>query len=390
MQQSPWVIVTGDFSLKGGMDRANFALADYVASQGVRVFLVTHFADSALKANPLVTLHLVPRPAGSVTLSSPLLDYAGRSLARKVQSRWPAAKVVSNGASCIWPGINWAHYIHHAWHPAAQTESLLRNGSAKLIQSFHRNREKAAYQKAKLILCNSNLTRAHLLQHFSVDPSRIRTLYLGSDPDFRPITLGERNAARSSLGIQSSRKIALFVGAIGRDRRKGIDTLVKAWKILCGDAGWDMDLLVAGAGDTDVLASEVARLGLQNRLRILGFSENVHQLLAAADLLVSPTRYEAYGLNVQEAICRGLTAMVSASSGIAERYPRDLEAMLIADPDDAIALANKLLQWRKCAQQWSLRFAPLGDVLRNYTWNDMAREFVALAETSNAEPRRAA
>jgi len=390
MQQPPWVIVSGDFNRKGGMDRANFALADYVASQGGKVFLVTHSADPELSSNPMVKVHLVPRPGGSVTLSSPFLDYSGRSVARKVQARWPAATVVSNGASCVWPGINWAHYIHHAWRPAAQAKSLVRDGSAKLIQSFHRKREKVAYLKARLILANSNLTRAHLLQHFSLDPSRVRTLYLGSDPACRPITLDERNTARLSFGIPGSRQVALFVGAIGRDKRKGIDTLVKAWKLLCNDPAWDVDLLAAGAGDTDALAIEVTKLGLQKRVRILGFSENVHQLLAAADLLVSPTRYEAYGLNVQEAICRGLSAMVSASAGIAERYPTDLNEMLIADPNDASALADKLREWRKHPEQWSLRFEPFGKMLRNYKWEDMAREFVALVETTSADSSHAA
>ena len=38
-------------------------------------------------------------------------------------------------------------------------------------------------------------------------------------------------------------------------------------------------------------------------------------------VLVSAPRHEAYGLNVQEAHCRGLPDLVSASAGVAERYP---------------------------------------------------------------------
>ena len=39
--------------------------------------------------------------------------------------------------------------------------------------------------------------------------------------------------------------------------------------------------------------------------------------------MVHPARYEAYGLGVHEAICRGLPAIVSAGAGIAELYPAD-------------------------------------------------------------------
>ena len=52
-------------------------------------------------------------------------------------------------------------------------------------------------------------------------------------------------------------------------------------------------------------------------------------LLAAADLLVSPVRYEAYGLNVHEALCRGAAVMVTRTAGVVERFDHDLEPSLL-------------------------------------------------------------
>ena len=46
--------------------------------------------------------------------------------------------------------------------------------------------------------------------------------------------------------------------------------------------------------------------------------EEAPAVLAACDALVSPTRYEAYGLAVHEALARGLPALVSRSAGIAD------------------------------------------------------------------------
>jgi len=67
--------------------------------------------------------------------------------------------------------------------------------------------------------------------------------------------------------------------------------------------------------------SEVANSGLQYRARFLGSTDRIPEVLAAADLLVSPVRYEAYGLNVQEAICRGVPAMVSRDAGMPNAIP---------------------------------------------------------------------
>ena len=58
-------------------------------------------------------------------------------------------------------------------------------------------------------------------------------------------------------------------------------------------------------------------------------------IFAACDLLIHPARYEAYGLAVHEALCRERPAIVTASAGVAERYPSDLSQLLLHDPDSA-------------------------------------------------------
>src|SRR4029078_13689650 len=129
---------------------------------------------------------------------------------------------------------------------------------------------------------------------------------------------------REKFGHHSKRPLIVFVGALGLDNNKGFDTLWSAWKILSNSSDWDATLVVAGAGKG--LGRWKARTmdgGLSDGVKLLGFIEQVGEWLAAADLLVSPVRYEAYGLNVQEAICRGVPAMVSATAGVAERYTDD-------------------------------------------------------------------
>jgi glycosyltransferase involved in cell wall biosynthesis len=194
------------------------------------------------------------------------------------------------------------------------------------------------------------------------------------------VTKEEKAAARESLGIPEGRPVGLFIGSIGHDRRKGFDVLLEAWRKLCSDSRWDVDLLLAGSGSAlGEIRQWVSEWKMENRIRILGFSDQVPKLLAAADVLVSPVRYEAYGLNVQEAICRGVPAIVSAGAGIAERYEPEYTPMLLPDPEDIDDLVARLREWRSNMPEWSSRFARFGEALRSYGWREMARCIVLTA-----------
>jgi len=384
-ERTPWVIVAAGFHRQGGMDRANLELALYLAERQHAVHLICHDIDSNLAGRPLVTVHRVPRPAGSFLLGSPLLDIEGRRVARAVVRNFPAATVVVNGGNCLWPGINWVHYLHRAWTPAAHAAPLWFSLKQRAAGRFDRRRERRAFQKARLIVSNSLLTSRQLNDYFQAENSRIRTLYLGSDPDWGPISPEERASAREAVGVPPTRLAAAFVGALGYDNRKGFDVLFEAWRQLCARPDWDVDLLVAGGGKAlGAWKARILQAGLQERIKFLGFSSQVKKILAAADLLVSPVRYEPYGLNVQEAVCRGVPALVSAAAGVAERYPHKLTPMLLPDPERVADLNERLTQWRGQVQHWKSAFESLGAELRLQSWRRMAEGFVRLAEEASA------
>src|SRR5579864_4171601 len=110
---SPWVLISGDFRRGGGMDRANLEMAQYLAEeQHAPVHLVSHFVESQLARHPLVTVHLVPRPAGLHIFGERFLNMRGQLVCKAICAREPGTRVIVNGGNCVWPGINWAHYVH--------------------------------------------------------------------------------------------------------------------------------------------------------------------------------------------------------------------------------------------------------------------------------------
>lgn len=375
----PWVLVAGSFHDRGGMDHANAELARFLLRRGTPVHLVSHYIAPDLTQAGAVA-HLVPKTANSFFVGEWRLAAAARPLLARLCAR-TAARVVVNGGNCPWPDVNWVHCVHHRWPPhdnGAPSWFRLKNRLAKRIA---RRREARALAVAGMVIANSERTRRDLREALGVPDERISVAYPGAASSFGPVDPEQRRAARSSLGQSESRPVVVFIGGLGYDLNKGFDTLWRAWRQLCALAAWNADLLVVGEGRR--LAqwrSAVAAAQLQSRVTFLGLTDRVAEVLAAADLLVSPVRYEAYGLNVHEALCRGVPAIVSAHAGVAERFAPELRDLLLRDPEDAGELAQRMLTWHRNREFWRAQIEPTARVLRAQGWHEMAERMVALCE----------
>jgi glycosyltransferase involved in cell wall biosynthesis len=384
-ERTPWVIVAGGFHQLGGMDRANAALAHHLLGSGTAVHLVAHEIDATLSAHPLVTAHVVPRPKGMPALAERLLGRAGSRAAQSVLRTNGDARVVVNGGNCPWPDINWVHALHAAWpvrDDGAPWWSRYRN---RRLKEIARHREREAITQARIVIANSEATRRGLQEHLALPGDRVRTVYLGSDPSWGPAGLQERQTSRAALGLPGDVPVVAFVGTLGSDLNKGFDVVWDAWKRLRASGRWDAHLVVAGGGwRLPRWQHEAARDG-QSSVHFLGFTPKIREVLAAADLLVSPVRYEAYGLNVHEALCRGLSVMVTRTAGVAERFDAAMADALLTVQISPEALAAKLSAWRGDIDGWRERAAPTAARVRARTWEHMAAEFVQAAGRS---PRR--
>ena len=112
---------------------------------------------------------------------------------------------------------------------------------------------------------------------------------------------------------------------------------------------------------------------------MLGYRNDVANLLAASDLLVSPTRYEPYGLNVHEALCRGIPAIVTRATGVGERYPSELQGWLLENPDDPIELESaisKIVDYPSSGALYRVPLERFAMELKSRSWRDMAEDIV--------------
>ncbi|HUS25271.1 MAG TPA: glycosyltransferase family 4 protein [Candidatus Binatia bacterium] len=371
----PWVLVSAAFVKTGGQDRANYALASFLARQGEPVHIVAHRIDADLEPAANIARHVAPRPLHSDLLGEPFLQWLGPRCAARLQRDRP--HVVTNGGNCAWPDVNWVHYVHAAYDRTGEGNALQRTRMLVTHRNWVRQ-ERKALLRARLVVANSQRTMQDLVDRVGVPKERIRVVYYGTDPQqFRPPVDGERAATRAALGWADSRPVALFIGALG-DRRKGFDTLFRAWERLAKTNGRGPLLVVIGRG---ALLPEwqrrVAAAGLGDAITFLGFRDDVPRLVRAADMLVAPTRYEAYGLGVHEALCCGLPAVVSADAGVAERYPAELQHLLLPSADEADDLARRIERCLSQPAEMAGLMRGFSAQLRARTWDDMARDIVS-------------
>jgi glycogen(starch) synthase len=133
----------------------------------------------------------------------------------------------------------------------------------------------------------------------------------------------------------------LYVGRI--DRRKGIDTAVRALAELPGDATLD----VVGSGDDDAereLRALVTELDLAERVRFTGIlaRDQLPARYADADVALFPVRWrEPWGVVPLEAMGVGRPVVATGRGGSGE-YLRDGFNALLFDAEDPAALAAQV------------------------------------------------
>src|SRR5207245_9277073 len=191
-----YLLVSGDFTPWGGMDRANYELAWHLAHRvGAQVHLVSHYVHPQLVGHANVIWHRVAKTLNSYQLAGPVLARKGCQVARSLKGQ--GAHVVVNGGNCPWPDVNWVHAVHAAWDnrdAGAPVWFRLKNRWAK---ASARRAEAKVLGMARVVLANSQRTRQHLIEHLAIPAERVHVDYLGIDPlASQPLTAAERTGVR--------------------------------------------------------------------------------------------------------------------------------------------------------------------------------------------------
>lgn len=150
--------------------------------------------------------------------------------------------------------------------------------------------------------------------------------------NFAETEVADHPASRAAENTPDDAKLILALGRLHPS--KAFDTLMRALVDVPGVYLW-----IAGEGpqraELEALRTE---LGLDGRVRFLGWRDDRAALLKAADLCVFPSRYEPFGTVFVQAWAQKVPLVTTASDG-PRQYVRDGSDGLVVAVDDVPALA---------------------------------------------------
>jgi glycosyltransferase involved in cell wall biosynthesis len=191
---------------------------------------------------------------------------------------------------------------------------------------------------AARVIAVSRAVREAWIERGGIEPGKI--VVVGNGVEAGAFAgLGEREAVRRELGIEPGAPLAVTVSVLREG--KGIEVLLDALPAVLADHP-AARFLVAGDGPLKaILAARAARLGVGEKVIWAGFRRDVPALLAAGDLFVLPSLWDAYPTVLLEAMAAGLPVVSTRAGGIPEIVDDPRTGRLVP-PGDAETLADAI------------------------------------------------
>lgn len=237
-----------------------------------------------------------------------------------------------------------------------------------------------AAARATRLIAVSEQTARDLERLYRVPPERIRVVYEGVDPSFRPLREpGALAAVRQAHGIDE-RPYLLAVGTL--QPRKNLVALPRALRLLL-DGGARVQLVLAGpmGWGTSALEAELDRLALRPHVRLLGYvpESDLVGLYSGALAYVQPSLYEGFGLTVLEAMACGAPVVAADTSSLPEVVGG---AGLLVDPHRPAEIAAAAQRLLDSAYLRGELAAAGPRRAASFTWERCARETLAVLEAA--------
>ena len=167
--------------------------------------------------------------------------------------------------------------------------------------------------------------------------TQFQKIHYGLDlKKFQPI---DRNTARQSLGLPKNAKLIAFGAADVTNKRKGVQYLAEALRIVQQQSPQKVECLIFGAGDLE-FDSDVSTV------HSMGFVEEaarLNQIYSAADMLVIPSLEDNQPQTGLEAMACGTPVVAFEAGGIPE-FVRHEQTGLLARLADSNDLAKQMIR----------------------------------------------
>jgi starch synthase len=183
---------------------------------------------------------------------------------------------------------------------------------------------------------------------------------------------------QKALGLAVNPKAPLF-GVVSRlTSQKGLDLVLDALPMLVAQGA---QLAVQGSGDATLQAEfEAAALTYPGQIAVnLGYDEKfAHRMIAGADVMLVPSRFEPCGLTQLYALRYGTLPLVRKVGGLADTVAHDetgfvFESATVDELSKSIGYACKTFATPK---RWKVMMQKA--MAQDFSWQDAAQKYLAL------------
>ena len=255
--------------------------------------------------------------------------------------------VLSPGINCLNPDVVIVHALFHRLQELSRQGSSDRTERVGLFRDFHRRAyyglltgfERLVYCRPTVRLAAVSRRTAGLLAlYFQREAVLIPNGVDISQFSVQARTAG-RNRERHRRGYRDEEFVLLL---IGNDWRvKGLPAILRAMATI---STLPLRLLVVGSDSVDPFKEMANRLGVADRCNWETPQSNVIDFYAAADVYVSPSREDSFGLPVAEAMACGLPVITSVFAGVSSQVRDTVDGFVLHEPEDASTLAALIRQ----------------------------------------------
>jgi UDP-glucose:(heptosyl)LPS alpha-1,3-glucosyltransferase len=183
-----------------------------------------------------------------------------------------------------------------------------------------------------------------------------------------------RRELRSAEGLNAEDVVALFAG--GSWDHKGLAIAIEALGRIRAAGDAPPLLWIVGRGDHDRFRAQAERCDIGDRVRFFGVRSDMERFYQAADVLVLPSRYEAFPLVSLEAAACGIPVVATRVNGVEEIVGDDEGGLIVERTPEVFGQALAQL-----ATDRALRLK-LGEAARSralmFTWERSAASVVEI------------
>jgi glycosyltransferase involved in cell wall biosynthesis len=223
------------------------------------------------------------------------------------------------------------------------------------------------------LVASSTRTKNNAVQ-VGVDPQKIIVIHNAIMPfDVQDV---DRDAVRKRIGLQNDDVFFLAVGRLVYE--KGHEFLVEAMTTVTKSNSHAVTGICGDGPLREQLTYQIERMGLQEKVKLLGLWDDLHELLAAADVFVLPSRWEGLPMALLEAMMAGLPVIATRVEGVEDVVEEGTHGLLVPlESPDGLAKAILQLSGKPDAGRTMGEAARIR-VLDAYTTNHMCEQYLAV------------